>query len=234
MTSPSASPLSEGEIIESEEKATPAITFNKGTSVDRPSRTSVSISRSPSPIRSPMRHKSRTASRSPYREPRRAKRALDEDHYDRSRNDPRRFKIRYEDHPSNDRSKTRPNHSHGDRRAGPVKGSRLEDWNGYERQRERHARPRSRSPVQHKLQRSVKDIDFGRSHDGRASRADWRDENARENGESKNRLSTKQSVSDRGHSPVATAQLRHEAEFQENQTQRTGRPPEERNQSTAK
>ena len=234
MTSPSASPPSEGEIIELEEKATPAITFNEGTSVDRPSRTSVSISRSPSPIRSPKRHKSRSASRSPYREPRRAKRAPDDDHYDRIRNDPRRFKVRYEDHPSNDRSKTRPKYPHGDRRAGSVTGTRLEDWNGNGRSRERQARPRSRSPVHNKPRRSAKDVDVGRSYDGRTPRTDRRDQNAREYGESRNRLSTKQSVSDRGHSPVATAQLRHEAEFRDNQTQRTGRLLEERNQSAAK
>ena len=98
MMSSSASSPSEGEIIESDrDKATTSLAENQNHHVNRPSRKRSSISRSPSPLRSPRRRTSRSTSRSPYRESRGSKRALKDDHYDRTRHDSRNFKARYED-----------------------------------------------------------------------------------------------------------------------------------------
>ena len=102
MVASSVSSPSEGEIVESDtDKATTSLVETQGNSVDRQSRKRPLTSQSPSPVRSPRKRISRSRSRSPYREPRGAKRPLTDDHYDRSRNDPRRFKTHYEDHRGN-------------------------------------------------------------------------------------------------------------------------------------
>ncbi len=234
MTSPSVSPPSEGEIIESDsEKATTAIS-GKGASVDRAFRTRVSISRSPSPVRSrsPRRQKSRTTSRSPYRENRGAKRSLNDDHYDRTRNDPRRFKVRYEDHPSSRESKLRNDYDSIDQSASSEKDSRHKDQAGNGRVRDRRPQMTSRSSFQPKPQRSTHDNYRGTNHHSRGAREDWREQGERGYDESRSRLSTEQSVSDRGHSPVAAARLRREAEFRNNQTEREASLAEQRRNST--
>ena len=102
MSRDSSTSPSEGEIIESgSEKATTTTNGFHGADVDRPTRAQPSISPSPSPLRfptSPRSHPhSRDGSRSPYHEPRTSKRAPKDDHYDRDRNDPRRFKVSYEE-----------------------------------------------------------------------------------------------------------------------------------------
>ncbi|KAL6718916.1 U4/U6 small nuclear ribonucleoprotein prp4 [Lecanora helva] len=231
MKSPSASPPSEGEIIESDdEKATTATALKNGINVDRPLRPSdsTSSSRSPSPIRSPRRSRSRTASRSPYREHRRAKRAPDDDHYDRTRNDPRRFKIHYEDRPSREKSNTHL-HSHADRFGSSTTDSRSKDRSREEWRRRKQTRRRSRSPTHKASHRSVKDFDARGLYGDRPPRDVWSKHSGREYGESRHKLSTKQSVSDRGHTPVATAQSRHEAEFPNNQTHHTSNFSKEHN-----
>ncbi len=217
MSSPSLSPPSEGEIIESDsEKATTATVSKIGNSVDRSFRTRVSVSRSPSPIRSPRRHKSRTDSRSPYREGRGAKRLVDDDHYDRSRNDPRRFKVRYEDHPHGSRSDAHGSCHDSNRSNGPYPGFRYEEQDANGRLRDKRPSMRSRSPMQGRSRR-----EGAREHHA----GENRDHHRRERGnrgyrESQSRLSREQSVSDRGHSPVAAAQLKREAETRTNQIQR--------------
>lgn len=234
MASPSTSPPSEGEIIESDsEKATTAITTDKGTSVDRPFRKRLSVSQSPSPIGSPRRYKSRTVSRSPYRESRGAKRTVDDDHYDRSRNDPRRFKIRYEDHLPSDRPRTRNPYSESDRSAGPDRIFRHEDRNGSGRPSEKQPRTRSRSPIHSQSQRTEYSQYSRRSHGGQGSRDRWREQSDRGYGESSSKLSREQSVSDRGYSPIAAARLRQETESRNNQTQHMDNSAEY-NRSTAK
>ena len=230
MSSPSLSPPSEGEIVESDlEKATTAIVSKKGNSVDRPFRTSVSVSRSPSPIRSPRPHKSRADSRSPYREARGVKRLVEDDHYDRLRNDPRHFMVRYEDHVQGSRSNTRGSYPDSNRPDEPDRGSRYEDQDLHGRLRDKRPRIRSRSPV------------YGRSRREGArmyNLGDNRDRHRREQGdkghrESQSRFAREQSVSDRGHSPVATAQLTREAETRTNQIQRIDTSAGERNNSSA-
>ena len=219
MTSPSASPPSEGEIFESDsEKATTAIELNKGTRVDRTFRTRVSVSRSPSPVQSPRRQKSRTASRSPFREIRTPKRTINDDHYDRARNDPRRFKVRYEDHPSRDRSKVFQEYGSVDLPLALDKGSRHRNRDGNQRKKEERGRIRSRSPSQYKSKHQGYESRRARDHRGREARDYRREQGGRGHNESRKMLSREQSVSDRGNSPVAAARVRQEAEFQTNQT----------------
>lgn len=218
MSSPSLSPPSEGEIVESDlEKATTATVSKQGDSVDRSFRTRVSVSRSPSPIRSPRRHKSRTDSRSPYREVRGAKRLFEDDHYDRSRNDPRRFRVRYEDHPQRSRSTTHGSYHESNRSGGPYIGLRFEEQDPNGRLQDKRPSMRSRSPLHGRPWREGASEQYAGEN---------RDRHRRERGdrgyrESQSRLSREQSVSDRGHSPVAAAQLKPEAETRTNQIQRT-------------
>ena len=238
MKSPSSSSSSpsEGEIIESDsDKATTATASNKGISVDRPFRNQVSVSRSPSPIRSPRHPKSRDSSRSrsPYREPRGAKRAPSDDHYDRTRNDPRRFRVRYEDRSTNDRSRY-DRYRKSDHITNADKVSRYEGRVQDERSREKQPRVRSRSPFHVKPQRSATDEHESRSRTGRGHGDRRREQYDRMYHESRGRLSTKQSVSDRGYSPVAAARIKREAEHQNTQTQNSEKLDEKRNHSAAK
>ena len=216
MSSPSLSPPSEGEIVESDiEKATTAIVSKQGNSVDRPFRTRVSVSRSPSPIRSPRRDKSRTNSRSPYRETRGAKRLVNNDHYDRSRNDPRRFKVRYEDHLQGSRSNAHESYPDPNRSHGLDGGFRYEEQDANRRLRDKRPSMRSRSPMHGRSRREE-----AREHHVEENRDRYRREYGdRGHIESQSRLSREQSVSDRGHSPVAAARLKREAETRINQIQ---------------
>ena len=230
MSSPSLSPPSEGEIVESDlEKATTAIVSKKGNSVDRSFRKRVSVSRSPSPIRSPRRHQSRTDSRSPYRETRGAKRLVDDDHYDRSRNDPRRFKVRYEDRSQGSRSNAYGYYQDSNRFDGQDRGYCYEEQDATGRLRHKRPSIRSRSPVHGRSRREgVREHYAGESRD--RHRHEQGDRGYRE---SQSRLSREQSVSDRGHSPVAAAQLEREAETRTNQMQRIDSSAGERSDSPA-
>ena len=217
MSSPCLSPPSEGEIVESDsEKATTATVSKRGNSVDRSFRTRVSVSRSPTPVRSPRRHKSRTESRSPYREAWGAKRLIDDDHYDRSRNDPRRFKIRYEDHPQSSWSQVHRSYHDVRRSDVPDRGIRQETNEADGRLLDKRPTVRSRSPMRGHSRR-----EGGRERHAGGGRDHYRREQGdRGYKESRCRLSREQSVSDRGHSPVAAAQLKREAETRTNQIRR--------------
>ena len=232
MTSPSSSP-SEGEIVESDtEKATTALASSEDISVDRQIRTITSVSRSPSRSMSPRRRASRTASRSPYRQSRGAKRSLDDDHYDRARNDPRRFKVRYEDHYIGDRSRARDpmygvknyadrSVNHGERHA-----------NGHIRDH-RH-KTRSRSPPYahgHKLDHKGYMSKVAGSRVDKGTRDERGDRGYKE---SRSKLSTEQSVSDRGHSSVAAARIKHKAESQKHQKQQAGKLQRDSDHSSAR
>ena len=216
MSTPCLSPPSEGEIIESDsEKATTAIVSKKGNSVDRSFRTRLSVSRSPSPIRSPKRDRSRTESRSPYRENWAAKRTVEDDHYDRSRNDPRRFKVRYEDHPQGSRSKVHRSYRDLNRSDGEGRGFPYQEQDLSGQLPDKRPTVRSRSPMHGRRRRGG-----AREHHA----GEQRDRHRREQGdrgykESQSRLSREQSVSDMGYSPVVAAQLKREAETRINQIQ---------------
>ena len=228
MSSPPLSPPSEGEIVESDlEKATTAIVSKKGNSVDRSFRTRVSVSRSPSPIRSPRPRNPRTGSRSPYREARGAKRLAVDDHYDRFRNDPRRFKVRYEDHPQGSRSNAHGFYHKSNRSDSPDRGFRYEEQHANGRLRDKRPTLRSQSPMHGPLKR-----EGAREHHAENNRERHRlEQGERGYKESQSRLSREQSVSDRGHSPVAAAQLKREAETRTNQIQLMDASAGERNDS---
>lgn len=223
MTPPSSSssPPSEGEIVESDsEKATTAIDSNKGNRVDRPFRTRASVSRSPSPTTPSADYKTRTDSRSPYRDVRGSKRSFDDDHYDRTRNDPRRFKVRYEDSRHDSRSRIHSSYHHLDRFDGPDRSLRSEDHGANRASRGKLSRNRSRSPGR-RSQRVEHQQHLVRGRNNYGARNQGREQGDRRNTESRRKLSREQSVSDRGHSPVAAAQLKHDAETQSDQTQHT-------------
>ena len=221
MAPSSPSTPSEGEIVESDaEKATTSLLKVNSIHVDRQSRKCVSISRSPTPIRSPLRHKSRTRSRSPYREPRGAKRLREDDHYsDRTREDPRHFRIQYEDRLAGGQRNLRQRSNDLDRPERPEQRLRYDDRNTSGRSRDKRLRTRSRSSI--RIQVGKKDHSRNPWDDrgGRADSHGWRDQNGQGYEESNGRLSSKQSVSDRGQTPVAAASITHEAETKNIQTQ---------------
>ncbi len=219
-TSPSTP--SEGEIVESDtEKATTSLRSLNGTNVDRKSRIRVSVSRSPSPYRSPRRHQSRTPSRSPYREVRGVKRPRDDDHYvERVRNDSRRSKYRYGDRPQGGRKHPRHTYDELDRAREPGVNTRYEDPRTHARIRDNPSRTWNRSPIRSRPGvHSQGQSGQGDKH-GHANMYGWEVRGCKLYEESTSRLSAEQSVSDRSHTPVATAATRREAEHRLNQTQR--------------
>lgn len=232
MVSPLSSP-SEGEIVESDsDKATTAPTLHIGTSVDRPSRTLASVSKSPSRSRSPRRHKSRSESRSPYRESRGAKRSLDDDHYDRIRNDPRRFQVRYEDYSAGERSRIHGLYNEGGRSVDRI--HRQEGRDANERARESRTRTRSRSPSNKKATQLDHERYTGRFRGGRVTRDTGSERVEKGYRESRSKLSIEQSVRDRGHSSIAAAKVIQDAEFQTHQTNHVDGYSGRSNQATAK
>lgn len=159
----------EGEISEvGFEKATTSLPQYDGPSVDRTDRPHSRYSTSPVPQLdgSSYARRSSERSRSPYSERQHrggAKRLRDDDHYDRSGRDPRRFKVHYEeDRPSVSR---RPNHgSYRDLdRSGPDAGLRYDDA---PRNPEKRHRTRSRSPYR----RPVNENGRGGEHKRNGSR----------------------------------------------------------------
>jgi len=224
MASPSPSTPSEGEIVESDlEKAKPSIVDVRGTSVDRQSRKRASVSRTPTPDRSTRQYRSRTRSRSPYREPRGAKRPHEDTYADRTKDDPRRFKIRYEDRPFEDRRRPHNRDKDISRQGDTNQNFRYDDRGKREGPREKRQRTRSRSP------RSARPVaNYGNGPEGeRGKRSDGRgrpNHSSKGHRESNSRLSNQQSVSDRGHSSVAAAYQRREAETANIQKQHTKEP----------
>ena len=235
MASPSPSTPSEGEIIESDsEKATTSLHTVKDNNVNPQSRHRVSVSRSPSPIRSPVRsprsHRSRSRSRSPYREPRGAKRTRDDDHYnDRPREDTRRFKVRYEDRSHDERKRSHRPYDL-DRSKGPD--PRLSYNDRHDRSFDKRHRTRSRSPYSRSA-RSTHGRGGGKDKENRRNGHGRQDHSRRVYEESRRRFSREQSVSDRGHSPVATALSKQKAETRHDQKHNHQKADTVGSQSTA-
>lgn len=223
MTTRSSTP-SEGEIIESDsEKATKSLQSVHGTSVDPQSRKCISVSRSPSPIRSPIPRKShtRSSSRSPYRESCGAKRVRVDDHYHpHDRNDPRRFKIHYEDRRYDGRTKPRGgSYNDPDRGGGPGPAIRYDKRGLNSHSREKRPRTVSRSPPRFSDRKLDRDrLGYGK---GQSKLHASKSRGGSEYREGKGRLSREQSVSDRGHTPVATVFATREAETSNIQKQRS-------------
>lgn len=218
----SASP-SEGEIVESgSEKANKLTKTNNGTSVDRQSRHRVSISPSPSPYRSPGSYRpqdlSRDRSRSPYRESRGSKREHQGDHYEHSRSDHRRFKVRYEDSKAKDRSSVQfPQWELYHR--GPLdrKHSRKEDRNLVSHSRAKFDQGRrDRSPKPSRDSGGY--LGQGSNRGGRFSPHYHCDQDSGNRQGYRDKYNGEQSVSNRSGAPISIAQSRHHAESSDVQT----------------
>ena len=219
MASTSPSTPSEGEIVESDlEKAKPSTVNVRGISVDRNSRKYASISRSPSPIRPTRPYRSRSRSRSPYRKPQGAKRPREDSRTDRARDDPRRFKVRYEDRLFEDRRRLRDTDEALHRYEGSNHYLGYDDTGSNGRLRDKNRHFRSRSP---RSARSPKYLSNDPRRE-RETRSDGRrgpNHGSKGRSESSNWLSKQQSVSDRGHSSVATVSEAREAEIAAQQKQ---------------
>ena len=221
MASRSPSTPSEGEIVESDsDKATTSPPRN-GTSVDRRSRKRISVSRSPSPIRISGRFLSRSRSRSPYREPRGMKRSHEANHYvDRDRDDPRRFRVHYEERRE---SFTRDLRKLSDDRDRSEQQPRYDKEGTVRRNITERARPKTRSPP-HSLVKSRDSGEWFRRDQGGKSN-DQRPRPFRSDVSLRgiNNRPSEQSVSDRGRSSVAAAYIMDEAETIVNQARDSDR-----------
>jgi len=234
MRSRSPSTPSEGEIVESEsEKATTSLPSVNGTSVDRHSRTRVSVSKSPEPVDSPpRRYKSRTRSRSPYREPRGEKRRFEDDyHNDHGRSDPRRFKVYYEETLPSSRDRSRVSYADLDKGKSSDLSLRYDDRDTASRYRDKRQKTRSRSPPR-PSRRQDHSVRYGREDkEGNRSRYGQKDRDYKGPRESNSRLLSNQSVSDRGHNPVAAASSKREAETRHIQSKQSVRISESNQQA---
>ena len=237
MTSRSPSTPSEGEIVESDsEKATTSLPSVNGISVDRHSRERrLSVSRSPSPVQSPRRHKSRSRSRSPYREPRGTKRThFDSLAHDRSRSDPRRFKVHYEEHLPDGKRRSHTSYTETDRGGVLDSSLRYDDRRSSGQPSAKRPRTRSRSPPRP----PARIMNLGqRGHPEKSNRLYGHDEPPRHvrgfGGNSSIRQIEDQLVSDRGLLSIATASSKQEAETQDIQTPRIGSSIEVSGNTTA-
>jgi serine/threonine-protein kinase PRP4 len=230
MASPASS--DEGEIRDgSVEKATTSLPQFDGTSVDRPDRNRSSISKSKSPEYEYISRdrRSRDRSRSSYSDrppPRGSKRPRDEEYPDRSRGDPRKFKVHYEDAPQDYKRRPRVSYEDIDQGSNGTPDLRYDDRDRYA---EKRPRTRSRSPY-----RSSRGGD--RNGRGGQSRRDGNrynghaDENRRPNSygyqDIRSRESRDQSVSKRGPSPLPADNGRREAKSTQ------GYPQQHNDQST--
>ena len=216
MASHSPSSHSEGEIFDSEpEKATTASIPKKGNLVDRQPRSRLSVSRSPSPIRSPRPRRSRSASRSPYRENRGIKRPWEDAHMNHAGNGAPNARSQYGKY-SNASGSGVPDQYRSERRAKDERSFGYNDRNSVGRPKEKRPRMRDRSPTQSGQMKSENRQSSQRNDKPSISR----DPRGR-NGDVENRLSQIQSVSDRGDPPVAALHMRQNAEYVNDQTQRS-------------
>ena len=233
MTSTSPSTPSEGEILESDlEKAKPSNVDVHDTSVDRHSRKLASTSRSPSPAFPTRQFRSQTRSRSPYRESRGTKRSRDNSYPDRSKDDPRRFKVRYENRPFEDRRRPRGRYEDLDRHRDSSYSLRYDDRGINDRPKDHNQRSRSRSPRSSRRVIAQENDQNGR-RGARADGRDFPDRGRKGHREGNSRLPKQQSVSDRGHSSVATARDRRKAEIAGTQEQHEAEPGSNYTSTTA-
>lgn len=197
----------EGEIRDGVEKANTSLPQYDGPSVDRPNRIRddySSISKSPEHDRSRDK-RSRDRSRSPYYAARGSKRAREDEYPDRSRGDPRKFKVHYEDTSDNKR-RSRVSYEDLD---GPASAPRYDERDGPS---EKRPRTRSRSPY-----RPGRGGDRG-GRGGPSRREDNRYSHAKDSrrpnsyyADVRSRESRDQSVSKRGPSPLPADNARQEA-----------------------
>ncbi|KAI0999404.1 Serine/threonine-protein kinase [Podosphaera aphanis] len=209
----------EGEIREnSVGKANMSLSQLDGTSVDRQDRNRSSTSSS---ISSEHEYKSggklsRERSHSPRyrRQNHSTKRIRDEEYIDRNGNDPRKFKVHYEDTPHTYQRRSRPKYS------GTSNQSSLQYDDSEEPYTNKRARTRSRSPYrasrrEHKHGRD----EYSRKTEKVSDRYSWK-HSSRGNRDMRSREQD-QSVSKRGPSPMPAGNSRHEAKTTQGQSQNT-------------
>ena len=234
MRSRSPSTPSEGEIVESDsEKATTSLPSVNGTSVDRHSRIRVSVSKSPEPVDSPpRRYISRTRSRSPYREARGEKRRFEDDYQnDRGRSDPRRFRVHYEETISTSRDRSRVSYADLDKGKSADLSLRYDDRDTASRYPDKRQKTRSRSPPRPSRRQDYNVRHGGEDRVGNRSRYGQKDRGYKGSREGNSRLLNNQSVSDRGHHPVAAESSKREAETQHIQSKQSVRISESNQQA---
>ena len=212
MTPSVQSTPSEGEIVESDSEKASLSLHSNGSLVDPHSRKRVSVSQSASPVRSPSRIKSR--SRSPYRESRGAKRPHEDDHYsNRVRSHNRWLNAGQGETLPTRGLKPHQDYGTATRAAPRYSTTRHSGRDAYESFGSKDRRPRSRSPYRH----------TSRGGDTRGERRVYQSSDhrgiVREHGESNDRLSSKQSVSNRGFPNIATGSMKQNAEANAIQTQ---------------
>ncbi|RFU32179.1 hypothetical protein B7463_g4195, partial [Scytalidium lignicola] len=215
----------EGEIRDgSIEKASKSLSQFDGTSVDRPDRNRSSSSNSMSPeaeYRS--RDKwSRDRSRSPYSDkPRGSKRSREDDYADRSRGDPRRFKVHYEEDPSEYRRRRPISYDDIDRGSAGPSDLRYDDRDRYSSKR---ARTRSRSPYQRGRDddRARRGGYARRGADRYNNHADMDRTNSYSRGEFNSRNSKEYSVSKREEASEAIENAKHDAKSLQEYSQQNG------------
>lgn len=202
----------EGEIRDgtgSVEKATTSLPQFDGTSVDRQDRTRSSNSNSMSPehgYRSRDR-RSHERSRSP---PRGSKRLRDDDYADRSRGDPRRFKVHYEDAPQDYKRRSRVSYEDIDHGSANTSELRYDDRDRYA---EKRPRTRSRSPYRSGRdgERNGRGGQSGRDGNRYGGPPDMGRPFSYGHGDVRNRDSKDQSVSKREQSPLPADNARQKA-----------------------
>ncbi|KAH8808132.1 kinase-like domain-containing protein [Xylogone sp. PMI_703] len=214
----------EGEIRDgSIEKATKSLSHFDSTSVDRPDRNrSSSNSMSPEAEYRSREKWSRDRSRSPYsdRPPRGSKRYRDDDYADRSRGDPRRFKVHYEDTPSEYRR--RPiSYDDIDRGTAGPSDLRYDDRDRFSSKR---ARTRSRSPYRraHDDDRSRRSGHTRKGPDRHNNHVDTDRTSSYNRGEFNSRGSREYSVSKREDAPGATENARNDTKSLQESSQQNG------------
>lgn len=227
MTFQSPSTPSEGEIVESDsEKATTSLRAIDNANVDSQSRIRASVSPSPSPHWSPRRHRSsRTPSRSPYRENRGSKRIRDDDlDFDRSRNESRRIRVRYEDRLPGIYKPSRNQYADLDRSQDPNPSLRYEDRKSVGRSRANKPQTQSRSPFRRESSISSNFTRRGNDMNFQEFKHTWDERDGQGYRESRKKLSREQSVSDRGQPSVAAVPIRRDTENRCNQAHNVFKP----------
>lgn len=218
----------EGEIRDgSMEKATTTLPRSDRAPVDRQDRNrpSTSPSMSPDPRRrsKDMDSAERTRSMYPDRQPRGSKRARGDDYPDRSRGDPRRFKVHYEDDQQNYNRRSQVSYDDIDRGAAANSELPYDDRDRYSQKR---PRTRSRSPYRAGRggDRSGYEAQSRRSSN-RGHADTGRPNSPYGHGDMRSREIKDQSVSKRGQSPLAADNARYDAKTMQGFSQRSSDQP---------
>jgi serine/threonine-protein kinase PRP4 len=222
--------LDEGEIVESDtEKATTSLPSVNGTSVDRHSRTRVAASKSPDGLQNPRYYRDR----SPYGDRLRGekRRRGDDNHYERGRSDPRRFKVHYEGGRSHDEGRRHPiSYADLDRGDSTDHHLRYDDRDNKVRYPDnQRGRTRSRSPPRPPRRDEYRNRGGHGQRDGRREGYSRRNQVDYGYEGSHGRHSREQSVSERGDLPVPTELSKRETEIRRNGLQQDEQKPVGRN-----